>query len=168
MSQRWTHLLAALALSLGACANSKNQGEPPSIDQSQLVGSWESTDPEQLVQAFEFAPDKSLKMTLWQMKEPITGTYSWSDRSVLTVEYRLAEATKQTAKEGLAAFREHIRDLGKKSGGQYGGAIAKSADKYPQELMEKEDFRVGISERGDAVLVLIDPQGINYRFKKAK
>src|SRR5260221_11374100 len=106
MSRRWTCGLFGLALLVGACGGgaTENHGPPP-VNQALLIGKWTADDADQLVQGYEFAADKSLKMTLWQMPEPITGTYSWSDNGVLSTEYRLSDETKTAVKKGLAAYR---------------------------------------------------------------
>jgi hypothetical protein len=168
LSRRWTRLLIGIALLLGACGGSKESHAPPAINQDLLIGKWEAEEPEQLIQSFQFGSDNSLKMALWNMQEPIPGTYSWSGPNTISVEYKLSEEAKKASKEALAAFKEHRREHGKKAGGQYGGLISASADRFPDEQVEKENWVVGLSDKDRVVLVLIREDKMHFEFRPPK
>ena len=165
MSRRGVSLTLGMAMLLGACGSKENHA-PPAVKRELLAGKWEADDAEQVFQSFEFADDKSLKMTLWHMPEPVTGTYSWSDDGSITVEYILSAEAKKTCTQHLEAFREHKRELGKKAGGQYADKISQSANNYPDVLLDKQDYRVSLSEGKADDLELFSGTGLNFRFKK--
>ena len=62
----------------------KENHSPPPLDKGMLLGKWEAEEPEQLIQAFEFGADKSLRMWLKQVPDPVSGTYDWSGHASLT------------------------------------------------------------------------------------
>jgi hypothetical protein len=129
-----------------------------------LVGKWEAQDKDQFVTAYEFGADKSVRVWIWHVPEPISGTYSWSGNNSLTLECHPSEEAKKAYKEQVAAFRQRIRE---NASGQYKDSIAKSADKYPDEFPEKEVLRIGLSEK-PVMLEVMTPADIKYTFTKAK
>ena len=98
------------------------------------------------------------------MPEPIPGTYAWSGNTVLTLEYHPSDDARKAYQEQAAAYRERIRA---NASGQYAASIAKSADRYPEALPDKEELRIGLSEN-PVLLVVTTPTEIKYTFNKAK
>jgi hypothetical protein len=167
MSRRWNTLVIGMSLLLGACGSSESHAPPP-VNRDLLLGKWEAEEPEQLFQTFEFKADKSFIVTFWHKPETVAGNYSWSSDGTISVEFLLSEEAKKACKQTLASFREDIQERGKNLKGQYGQQVSDSAKRFPDELLEKRDYRVGISEGKIVVLVLILDKDLNFRFQKPK
>src|SRR6516164_4337258 len=146
MSTKWPRIpvVIVLALFMSACGGSGVSHAPPAANRDLLAGKWLAREQEQLFQSFEFKDDESFQVTLWQLPEPITGTYSWSGDNSITLEYKLTDETKKAGKETLAAYRQHIKDRAKAGGGQYAEQIANSSANYEDGLLDKQDWRVGL------------------------
>ena len=157
-----------LALFLSACGGSNVSHAPPTINRELLVGKWQATESEQVIQSYEFAADKSIQVRFWNQAEPLKGTYAWTGDNTIAVEYQLPGETKIAYQELLGKFRNHIVDRAKKSGGQHVEQIAKSSEQYTDELLDKQNYRVGLSEGASPVLVLFTDKGMQFQFKKAK
>jgi hypothetical protein len=155
-----------LALFLSACGGSGVSHAPPAANRDLLAGKWQAREQEQLFQSFEFKDDKSFQVTLWQLPEPITGTYSWSGDNTITLEYKLSEETKKAGKETLAAYRQHIKDRAKAGGGQYAEQIANSSANYEDGLLDKQDWRIGLFPGAHEEMNLKSNKGLEFTFKR--
>ena len=154
-----------LALFLSACGGSGVSHAPPAANRDLLAGKWQAREQEQLFQSFEFKDDKSFQVTLWQLPEPITGTYSWSGDNTITLEYKLSEETKKAGKETLAAYRQHIKDRAKAGGGQYAEQIANSSANYEDGLLDKQDWHIGLVPGAHEEMNL-SKKGLEFTFKR--
>jgi hypothetical protein len=161
-------MIFSLSWLLAACGGPSEDHSPPALDKEMLLGQWEAYDPEQLIQAYEFAADKSLRMKLKQVPEVVPGSYDWSGNASLTLEYLPSEQSKKACEAVLAAVKQDLRERGKKSPGPVGAGLEKAADNYPDELPTKETLRIGMSDRYGPVLVVTTEKGLNMRFKKPK
>lgn len=168
MRARFAYRLTALCLLLGASSGCKQgQGHaPPPLDKEQLVGKWETDEPEQFIQGFEFGADHSFKMMIKSVPEAVPGKYSWTGETKITLEYQPSEELQKKVKAVLGDFKAKIRERGEKSPGTSGPAIIKSANQYPDELPAKEELHVGMSDRYGPVLIVSTQSALNFRFKK--
>jgi len=161
-------LTCGIGLLLTACGTPKEDHSPPPLDKDMLLGKWEADDPEQLVQGYEFAAEKSLRMKLKQVPETVPGTYDWSGNASLTMEYRPSVEAKKASATVLAAVKQDLRDRAKKTPGPVGAGLENAANNYPDELPAKELLRIGLSDRYGPVLVITTEKGLNMRFKKSQ
>jgi uncharacterized protein (TIGR03066 family) len=166
MRPTYRFLIYGLGLLLTACGSPKEDHSPPPLDKDMLLGKWEADDPEQLIQEFEFAADKSLHLKLRQVEETVPGTYEWSGNASLTLEYRPSDEAKKASAAVLAAVKQDLRDRAKKTPGPVGAGLQNAANNYPDELPAKETLRIGMSDRYGPVLVVTTEKGLNMRFKK--
>jgi len=161
-------VVTGLALFLGACGGSNESHAPPALNRDLIVGKWQAVESEQVIQSYEFAADNSIVMTFWHRAEPVKGTYSWSGDNKITVEYQLPDETKKSCQEVLANYRQHLKDRAKSGGGQYAEQIGNSANRWTDELLDTQVYRVGISEGANAILVLHSEKDLEFQFKKPK
>jgi hypothetical protein len=167
-SRRLVALLCGTGLLLAACGGPKANNAPPAVNRSLLAGKWEAREKEQLFQTIEFKDDKSFLLTIYQMPASVTGTYSWSGDTAITLEYQFTDESKKTCMDALAAYRQHLKDRAKAGGGQYEQQITSSASHYDDELLEKQEWRINITEGANADLILKTAKGLEFVFKKGK
>jgi hypothetical protein len=157
-------LVGGILLLAGACGGSNVSHGPPAINQDALIAKWQAREKEQLFQNLEFKADKSFQLTLWQLPTPITGTYSWTGNNTVALEF--GGDTLKAGKEALETYRQHVRDRSKAGGGQYEQQITASASLYTDDLLDKQDWRVGLVEGPKAELTLHCSKGLDFTFKK--
>ena len=155
-----------LALFLSACGGSNVSHAPPAANRDLLAGKWQAREQEQLFQSFEFKDDKSFQVTLWQLPEPITGSYSWSGDNTITLDYKFSDETKKACMEKLASYREHVKERGKASRSQYAEQIANSSANFEDGLLDKQDWRIGLFEGAHEEMNLKSNKGLEFTFKR--
>ena len=159
-------VVIVLGLLLTACGGSNQSHAPPAANRNLLAGKWQAREKEQLFQSFEFKDDKSFQVTLWQMQEPISGTFSWSGDNTITLDYKLSDESKKAGNETLAAYRQHVKDRAKAGGGQYAEQIANSSANYEDGLLDKQDWRIGLVEGAHEEMNLKSNKGLEFTFKR--
>jgi hypothetical protein len=159
-------IVGGMLLSVSACGGSNVGHGPPAINHDALIAKWQAREKEQLFQTLEFKGDKSFKLTLWQLQSPVTGTYSWNGNNSVTLDYQMTDDGKNACKEALAAYRQHIKDRAEAGGGQYKEQISNSSANFTDDLIDKQEWRVGLVEGAKPELTLRSAKGLEFSFKK--
>jgi hypothetical protein len=165
-STRRLAVASAILVFVAACGGPKANNAPPAVKRELLTGKWQAREKEQLFQTIEFKDDKTFQATLFQTPSSISGTYAWSGDTKLTLEFQSTGEGKKSGKEALAAYRQHVKERAKAGGGQYEQQITASASQYADELIDKQDWIVNITEGQNADLVLKSNQGVEFVFKR--
>jgi 2-succinyl-5-enolpyruvyl-6-hydroxy-3-cyclohexene-1-carboxylate synthase len=105
---------------------------------------------------------------MWHVPEFVAGTYSWTGNSTLNLAYHPSQDARKAYKASLAELREKIRQTAESARDQYAQGIASAASKFADEIPEKEELQVGLSERKEPQLVVTSEKGMRYAFRKAK
>jgi hypothetical protein len=157
-------LVAGLALFLAACSG--NSHAPPPLDKSLLAGKWKNSSDMHMVAGYEFADDKSFKVTIRGMKEPIPGSYSWSGDRDLTLEYRPTADFLEEYKAAVKALKDDVAEQ-IKSGKLSDRAGPSILSALREEWPAKETLRVAISDKPR--LLMLTPEGsATLNFEKAE
>jgi len=163
-------LILGACLLTGGCGDSKGVQSPPALNQDLIIGKWEAEEPDQFIQAFEFNNDKSARMTIWQVKEPVKATYSWSGSNTVLVEYQASDEDRKGYRAGVEAMKAKRLKAAEQAGG--GGPIAnglkRSIDQFNAELPAREEFRVGASAGQHPTLVLSSEKHLSFSFRRPK
>jgi hypothetical protein len=165
-STRRLAVASGILFFVAACGGPTPNSAPPAVKRELLTGKWQAREKEQLFQTIEFKDDKKFQATLFKTQSPIAGTYAWSGDTKLTLEFQFTDEGKKAGKEALAAYRQYVKDRAKAGGGQYEQQITASASQYVDDLIDKQDWIVNITEGQNADLVLKSNQGVEFVFKR--
>jgi uncharacterized protein (TIGR03066 family) len=176
-------LVGAAGLVLAACtaATTKKADAPASVDRPKdvIVGRWEATDKNQFFQVFEFEPEGKLKLTVKDEKDPVPGTYQFTDDSTLEVEYQVPEATKKAYRESVKAAKKALADAAEKTkdagkdldvniGGLITGALQESIKDLPDEFPTKDKFKAEVKATPRAELQVAGPAAASAKPQAAR
>jgi hypothetical protein len=159
-------IVGSLCLLLGACSRSGGVPPPPPINKQLLVGPWKNQAEMDFLTGYEFADNGSVKMTVKEMEQPVTGRYAWSGERTLEVEFPAAPDVRKAFKAAVKAYKDHLADFVKTQ--KLDGRIIPSLSmKVPDALPDKETFRVALSEQSP-LLILHKDNGVTQTFERKK
>ena len=164
---RFLHLLlGGLVLGVVACGGKVNHAPPP-LKKELLIGKWKHPSDARLITGYQFAEDGTFEMTVKGVDKKVPGKFNWTgDRSLELVYKDTPQELKKAYAEAAKAFREDIKQRVKdhKLNDRAAPSILSAIE---DELPNREEFQVSISEQPRELNLIIPESGATQRFDKA-
>jgi hypothetical protein len=157
-------LVGGLALLLGSCSGGGGGHAPSPLNKELLNGRWKNTVDTTVVAGYEFDKDGGAKLNIREMKQPVTGRYSWTGDRTLHVKYDLTPEVKKAYAAAAQTFKDGItKRIKAKALSERAGPTLIEA--VPDQLPDEDSFHVSISEK-PPLLLLDDSTGATQTFER--
>jgi hypothetical protein len=156
-------LVGGLALLLGSCSGGGSHAPPP-LNKELLAGRWKTTADTPFLDGYEFDKDGGAKRIIHDMKQPVTGRYSWTGDRTLHVKYDLTPEVRKAYDAAAQAYKDEVtKRIKAKTLSDRAGPFL--IDAVPEKLPDEESFQVSISDK-PALLILTGSDGSPQNFER--
>jgi hypothetical protein len=167
MRAKQLSLIGILALLLSSCSSpgeGKGGHAPAPPNKDLLPGKWTNPVENQLITAYEFAGDGTVKVTVAGMERPLAAKYKWSGDRALALEYPTAAEVRQAYAVAVKAYKD--RFMARIKAKEMPDRAANSLSVIEDELPAKETLTIAMSEK-PVQIFLTDAKGTRRTFAKA-